>query len=253
MKKTLLILGGTGDARLLADRLVDQYDDQLRVITSLAGRTSSPRLPKGAIREGGFGGAEGLASYLKNAAIDMLIDATHPYAAQISEHAAVAASRISVPHLLFSRPAWSSEPEDNWRHVPDMAAAAEALSAQATALITTGIQNLVAFADVTGPKLLVRLLEQPKSPIPLENADVIIGRPPYTIDGEIALCKLLGIDTIVTKNAGGAATRAKIDAARALGLQVIMIDRPPLPSVRTVQDIDAAIAQITIELNLITD
>lgn len=254
MPKTVLILGGTGDARQIADHLVEQHGDNLRVITSLAGRTSSPRQPKGEIREGGFGGTAGLADYLREASIDLLVDATHPYAAQISKHAAEAASTVGIPHILFSRPKWESKPEDNWLHISSMPAAADALPKHAKiALITTGIQNLDAFTNVTGPKLLVRLLEPPKSPVPIDDTEVIIGRPPYTLDGELALFKLLGIDTLVTKNAGGDATRAKIDAARMLGLQVIMIDRPSLPTAITVDSIEETMAWISQKLGLTSD
>lgn len=251
MLKTVLILGGTGDARLLADRLVEQRGDYLRVITSLAGRTSSPRRPMGEIREGGFGGPEGLAKYLKDTPVDVLVDATHPYAAQISKHAVSAATTAGIPHLLLSRPEWSAEPNDKWHHVSNIEVAANALNTAQVALITTGVQNLDAFADVYGPQLLVRLIEQPKSPLPIDNAKIVIGRPPYTMDGERALFKLLGIDTLVTKNAGGEATVAKIDAARALGIQVIMIDRPPLPrDAHVVEDIEQAQNWVLGELSL---
>lgn len=254
MPRTILILGGTGDARNIADRLVTEHGDNLRVITSLAGRTSSPRQPKGEIREGGFGGTDGLADYLQETAIDLLIDATHPYAAQISQHAVQASTLTHTPHILFSRPLWAPEPDAHWLHVPDMTAAATALSEHAKiALITTGVQNLDAFVNVTKPKILVRLLEQPKLPLPLEDAEVVIGRPPYTLDGECALFKLLGIDTLVTKNAGGNATRAKIDAAHMLGVQVIMIDRPALPDTTTVGSIEDIMTWISERLAAIPD
>jgi len=255
MPKTVLILGGTGDARRLADSLVQKHGIHFRVISSLAGRTSSPRQPRGEIREGGFGGAEGLAKYLNDTAVDVLVDATHPYAAQISEHAIKAASKAGIPHLLLARPEWIAEPSDNWIHVSTMTDAADALSNTAKiALITTGIQNLDAFANVQGPKLLVRLLEQPQSPLLIDNAEIVIGRPPYTLDGELALLKLMRVDTLVTKNAGGDATVAKIDAARQLGVRVIMIDRPPLPlETRIVDNISQAQTWISQELDLASD
>lgn len=255
MPKTALILGGTGDARHLADNLVDQHGAHLRVITSLAGRTSSPRRPKGEIREGGFGGAEGLAKYINDTEVNVLVDATHPYAAQISKHAINAASMTGVPHLLFMRPEWTAVASDHWIHVSSMTDAANTLSKTAQiALITTGIQNLDAFADVQEPRLLVRLLEHPKSPLPIDGAEVVIGRPPYTLNGELALFKLMRVDTLVTKNAGGDATVAKIDAARSLGLQVIMIDRPSLPQdANIVDNIERAHAWLSKELALTAD
>lgn len=250
MPESLLILGGTGDARQLADKLVDTFGDNLRVITSLAGRTTSPRQPKGDIREGGFGGAEGLATYLQETQIDAIIDATHPYAAQISKHGIEASQSVGIPHVLLDRPAWVSEPDDKWTHVPDMTGAADALETANTAMITTGIQNLDAFKHVHGPKMLVRLLEHPKTDLPIKDAKIVIGRPPYGLNDEVTLFKLLGVDTLVTKNAGGDATRAKIDAARALGLRVIMIDRPPMPHTKTVSSVDDAIAWLASELGL---
>lgn len=255
MQKTVLILGGTGEARRLADQLVDELGDQLRIVTSLAGRTKSPKLPKGEVREGGFGGTDGLVSYLRDTQVDVLIDATHPYAAQITDHATEAANKIGIPLVVLSRPAWKPEPEDNWIIVPDMGTAADAISGKfKSVLITTGVQNLAAFADIEGTKLLVRLIEQPETEIPIEAAHILYGKPPYKLDDELALYKLLGIDAIVTKNAGGNATFAKIDAARTLGLSVIMIDRPPTPTGlskdQIVEDIDQAMAGIKFRLGI---
>ena len=238
--KSILILGGTGDARTLADTLVAVYPGA-RVITSLAGRTSSPRLPAGEIRDGGFGGADGLTTYIKDQNIDLLIDATHPYAAQISAQAAAAATATGVPHLALVRAPWATQPGDRWIHVPDIAAAVREISRKSDAcLITTGVKDLEAFSRIVTTKLFVRLIEQPPGQLPRTNAEVVIGKPPYKLNEERALMQLLGIDLVVTKNAGGEGTRAKIDAARDLGIEVIMIDRPALPEVDTVETIDAA-------------
>lgn len=250
MPKSVLILGGTGDARQLADKLVDTFGPSLRVITSLAGRTSSPRQPKGEIREGGFGGPEGLAKYLKETEIDAVMDATHPYAAQISSHGIEACHSVGIPHVLLDRPAWVQVEDDNWLNVPSIEKAADALEADETVLITTGIQNLDVFKHVHGPKILVRLLEHPKTELTIKDAEIVIGRPPYSINDEVTLFKLLGVDTLVTKNAGGDATRAKIDAARVLGTRVIMIDRPPTPLANTVTNVDDAVAWVATALGL---
>jgi len=240
--KTVVILGGTADARRLADALVDTYGDTVRVITSLAGRTKNPKHPKGEVRDGGFGGADGLAAYLQDVGATLLIDATHPYAAQITAHAATAARNTGVPRLLLDRPAWEAVPEDRWVHVADIDDAVREISRRADAcLITTGINDLAAFAPIATTKLFVRLIEAPDTPLALANAEVVIGTPPYKKDDEIALMRLLGIDLMVTKNAGGAATYAKIEAARALGIEVVMIDRPPLPESDIVTGAEGAV------------
>jgi precorrin-6A/cobalt-precorrin-6A reductase len=243
-QQTILILGGTGEARTLADKLVETYP-KTRIITSLAGRTSSPRLPGGEIREGGFGGADGLATYLINENVDLMIDATHPYAAQISAHAADAVRQTGVPPLALVRAPWSEQPGDRWIRVPDMAAAVQEISRKSdVCLITTGVKDLEAFASIVTTKLFVRLIEQPAGALPLPDAEVVIGKPPYKLDEERALMQLLGIDLLVTKNAGGDGTRGKIDAARDLGIEVIMIDRPAMPDVETVGTVDAALTWI---------
>ncbi len=241
--RTVVILGGTAEARRLADTLVEDHGDRLRVITSLAGRTKNPRLPKGEVREGGFGGAKGLADYLKEVSADLLIDATHPYAARITAHAAEATEATGVPRLLLDRPAWQEREGDRWIHVKDIDAAVQEISRKSDAcLITTGINDLGAFTPIVTTKLFVRLIEKPET-LPLRGAEVVIGTPPYKKNEEIALMQLLGIDLMVTKNAGGASTYAKIEAARTLGIEVIMIDRPPLPAGDTVNNVDDAITK----------
>ncbi|MBO6947392.1 MAG: cobalt-precorrin-6A reductase [Rhodospirillales bacterium] len=241
--KTVVILGGTAEARLLADALVENDGERLRVITSLAGRTKNPKLPKGEVRDGGFGGADGLATHLSETGCDLLIDATHPYAAQITRHAAEAANKANLPRLLLNRPAWVEQEDDNWTHVKDIAAAADAITRQSRAcLITTGVNDLAAFSGIVTTKLFVRLIEKPEK-LPLDHVEVVIGSPPYKTSDETALMQLLGIDLIVTKNAGGSGTYAKIEAARALGIGVIMIDRPPLPQSDTVETVEDALAR----------
>jgi len=245
--KTVVILGGTAEARRLADMLVDTHGEHIRVITSLAGRTKNPKLPKGEVRDGGFGGADGLAKYLNDVGCDLLIDATHPYAAQISRHAADAARTADVPRLLLNRPAWEEQDGDDWTHVKDIDAAAEQITRQSKAcLITTGVNDLDAFSDIVTTKLFVRLIEKPET-LPLGDAEIVIGSPPYKTSEETALMRMLGIDLMVTKNAGGGGTYAKIEAARTLGIKVVMIDRPMLPESDTVDSVDAALAR-TLEI-----
>ena len=249
--RTIVILGGTTEARRLADQLVDDHGDTLRVITSLAGRTQNPKLPKGEVRTGGFGGADGLAAYLKEIKADLLIDATHPYAAQISAHAAEAANAASVHRLMLDRPAWQAVTGDRWTQVPDIARAVAEISRKSDAcLITTGINDLAAFTPIITTKLFVRLIEAPSKPLPIADVEIVIGKPPYRKDEEIALLRLLGIDLMVSKNAGGDGTYAKLEAARALGIEVIMIDRPAIPAGGTLGSVEETIAAIRKSLQL---
>jgi len=241
MPKKIVILGGTTEARKLANLLVDTYGKTLCVVTSLAGRTANPRLPKSGIREGGFGGVDGLITYLRNVKPDLLIDATHPYAAEISAHAVEATHATDTPHIMLSRPPWQKEDNDRWVHVSDINEAVHEISRRSDAcLVTTGINDIAEFTPIITTKLFVRLIEPPKKPLPIQEAKIIIGTPPYKKDDEIALYRLLGIDLMVSKNAGGDGTVAKIQAARALGIEVIMIDRPAMPECLTVSSIEDA-------------
>lgn len=247
----VVILGGTTEARELANALVETYGKTVQVITSLAGRTKNPRLPKGGIREGGFGGVDGLVSYLNDKKPNLLIDATHPYAAQISAHAQEAARETGTTHIMLSRPAWREEEGDRWVHVSNIHAAVHEISRRSDAcLITTGINDLAAFAPIMTTKLFVRLIETPTDPLPVRDMEIIIGKPPYKKDEEIALYRLLGIDLIVSKNAGGNGTVAKIQAARALGIEVIMIDRPTTPDCEMLQSVDDMLDHVRQHLSL---
>ncbi len=224
--RKLLILGGTAEARGLARAAIDRFGERLDVITSLAGRTRNPSALPGQVRVGGFGGAAGLADYLGAEAIAMVIDATHPFAAVISDHARQACERAGVPCLALLRPRWRKQPGDNWIEVDDVAGAVAALADHGgRAFITVGVKDLGAFAGAHG---LVRLVDRPAAP-PAEFK-ILTGRGPFTVAGETRLLTDHGIDVIVSKASGGAATRAKITAARALGLPVIMIRRPPDPA-----------------------
>jgi len=234
----ILILGGTGEARELAGRLVALGHD---VTTSLAGRTSAPMLPAGDLRVGKFGGIAGLVGYLQARGFDRLVDATHPYAGLISINAVAASERTKIPLVRFMRPAW---PEDtNWHNVPDLEAAAKALPSGATALITTGHEGLATFLSRDDCTLVIRLIEPPGMLLP-PHARLILGRPPYSPAGETALFQREAITHLVSKNSGGAQTVAKIEAAKALGIDVIMIARPaygPATEVATIEDAIAAL------------
>ncbi|HLO77717.1 MAG TPA: cobalt-precorrin-6A reductase [Magnetospirillum sp.] len=222
----VLILGGTADAARLA-RALDGVSG-VEVISSLAGRTEGiPHLP-GRVRVGGFGGAEGLARFLRDEAIDRVVDATHPFAARISAQAAQACAQAAIPRLLLLRPAWQPEPGDRWVEVDGFAAAAAALPALGRrAFLTVGIGEVAAFAEAHGIHFLVRLIAEQK--LPLADYRVVTGKGPFDADAEQSLMRANAIDVVVSKASGGAATYGKIAAARALGLPVLMIRRPPPP------------------------
>lgn len=235
---TVLIVGGTGEAATLATSLHSQPD--LRVITSLAGRTRSPEAVSGEVRIGGFGGVDGLARYLRDQSIDALIDATHPFAEVMSEHAVSAATRAGVPLLRLTRPPWTRCNGDRWIEVADATAAAASLPGLASRVfLTSGHQDLEVFATLDDIWFLIRTIEPVAGPLP-KQAHCIEARGPFDEADEIALLTKHRIDTLVTKASGGSATYPKIAAARKLGLPVIMIKRPEASAGPTVHDTAAA-------------
>jgi len=237
----LLLLGGTTEALTLAGRLAEAPG--LEVISSLAGRTVAHRLPPGRVRVGGFGGVAGLKAFLAAESIGRVIDATHPFAATISRHAATACAEVGVPRLQVLRPAWQPGPGDRWIAVPDMAAAAAALPGLArTAFLAVGRQELAAFAGLKGVRLVVRMVEAPAGALPLEQSEVILARGPYGVADEAALFARYGIEAVVSKNSGGDATVAKLTAARQCGLPVVMIRRPAPPPGEPVPTIEEALS-----------
>ncbi|HEX8496952.1 MAG TPA: cobalt-precorrin-6A reductase [Actinomycetales bacterium] len=240
---TLLLLGGTAEGRELAGRLVEVPG--LRVVTSLAGRlTGTPQLA-GEVRTGGFGGVDGLAEWLRDNAPALIVDATHPFAAQISGHVAEAAQRIGTPALRLQRPGWTQQDGDRWLRVPDLPSAARALPLLGRRpLVTTGRQGLGELVDdpsCRGLALVVRCAEAPTEPVPA-HVTLLVDRGPFDLSAELSLLRGHGIDVLVTKDSGGDDTRAKLDAARRLGLPVVVVDRPPAqgPPVGTVDDVAAA-------------
>ena len=241
--KKLLILGGTGEAVTLAGRLAEE--PRLTVITSLAGRTRDPAKVAGAVRVGGFGGPEGLAVYLEEEAIGLLVDATHPFAARMAANAAQACAETRVPRVKLLRPAWRSIEADRWIEVPNMAAAAHSVAENGRCVfLTVGRQELSAFAGLEKVWFLVRTIEPLEGPCPLANCAVIQGRGPFSEAAETALLKEHRIDLLVSKNSGGEATTAKIAAARGLGLPVVMIARPPAPAGEMVESVEEAVTWV---------
>lgn len=236
----ILILGGTAEARELATRLVALGHD---VITSMAGRTQDPILPKGGIRMGHFGGVPGLCAYVRAAHIEALVDATHPYAGAMSRNAVAAAQSAGIPLVRYMRPAWEPQPGQQWRVVESVQEAADTLPAGANVLLTTGHGGLPVFLERQDCRLLVRAIEPPASPLP-HHAELLLSRPPYDLAGEMALMRRHAITHLVTKNSGGAQTVAKLEAARQLGVTVIMIARPHYGPALEVASVDAAVAAL---------
>lgn len=244
----VLVLGGVAEARDLAGRLAARPG--CAVTLSLAGRTRAPLLPPGcAVRIGGFGGAEGLARWIAAEGVAALVDATHPFARRISAHAEAAAAATGTPLVVLERAPWAEVPGDRWIRVPDMAAAAAALGGllgaplgdrpagllgdpgaqPARVLLAIGRQELAAFRAVPGPLYLVRSVEPPDPADLPPGAETLLARGPFDAAEERALLATRGIAAVVAKNSGGDATYGKIAAARALGLPVILVDRPARP------------------------
>jgi precorrin-6A/cobalt-precorrin-6A reductase len=222
----VLILGGTMEARQLAERLATRGN--LAVTLSLAGRTAAPALPPVPVRVGGFGGAQGLADYLLDQKIDVLIDATHPYAATISMNAAAAAPQARVALLALRRPAWTPIAGDRWIEVGDVAGAVQALGDMPRCVfLALGRKEITPFADAPQHSYLVRSVEPVTPPLMVPHAVYITARGPFAEADERALFERHCIETIVAKNSGGPATYGKIAAARALSLPVILLRRPP--------------------------
>lgn len=200
---------------------------------SYAGVTQTRRVSPLPTRVGGFGGVEGLMQYLREQRITQVIDATHPFAAQMSRNAISACAALDIPLLAMERPAWQARPGDQWRHVPDMAAAAQALVPNwQRVFLAIGRKQLAAFAPrAARHRFVLRVIDQTDEPLPLpaSRCEVLIARGPFALADECALLQRHAIDCIVSKNAGGADTYAKIEAARELRIPVVMVDRPQLP------------------------
>jgi precorrin-6A/cobalt-precorrin-6A reductase len=247
--KRVLILGGTQEGYALAERLADMSG--LEIISSLAGRTLTPRKPKGQMRSGGFGGAEGLARYLRDENIAHLINATHPFADQISANAVAAATAAQVPLLRLLRPGWQAQAEDLWIMAQDIAEAAELCRREGGRIfLTTGSNDLAAFAGIHNAHFIVRVVDAPEI-MPLHDYVTITARGPFSLADELALMTEHRVNLLVTKNSGGDATAAKLDAARRLGLPVIMVERPPIaldPRSPVAESVDEAIAHLLAEL-----
>ena len=237
----VLLLGGTSEARMLAARL--DGDDRFTVETSLAGATENPLPVAGESRRGGFGGTVGLVCYLRAVSVDIVIDCTHAFAAKISRNAAEACDQTRTERLVVQRPPWEKTEGDHWLEVSDVSEAVESVAQRGRRVfLTIGRQGIAAFSDCRDAWFLIRSIDQPKQTIEVENYQLLQARGPFDFVSEKALLETNRIDLIVTKNSGGADTYAKIEAARVLGLPVVMIRRPTPPAGTVVPSVNEALA-----------
>jgi precorrin-6A/cobalt-precorrin-6A reductase len=234
----VLLLGGSTEASALARLLA--ADRRFEAVLSLAGRTAAPRTQPVPVRSGGFGGVEGLVRYLRGERVDVLIDATHPFASRMSANAMEAAQAAGIPLLAVERPAWQKQPDDRWTEVPDMASAVAALGPGPRIVFNaTGSLSLAELKAAPQHTYVVRLIDAPEAAPGLPSITLIQARGPFTAADDIRLFREHRIEVILAKNSGGAATISKIEAARGLALPVIMIARPfipPRPAVATVEE-----------------
>jgi precorrin-6A/cobalt-precorrin-6A reductase len=240
----ILVLGGTTEARELAAGLAARRPE-VRVTTSLAGRVSRPGAQAGEVRIGGFGGAEGLAAWLREQRVDAVVDATHPFAQSITANATRAATDTGLPVVVLRRPGWRPVPGDRWHPVASLPEAADLLPGLGRRiLLTTGRLGLAAFARLPQLHFVVRSVEPPEPPMP-PHIEVLLARGPFTVAGEAALLREYRIDVVVTKDSGGAATAAKLTAAREAGVPVVVVRRPPLPDgVSAVPDVAGVLERL---------
>lgn len=243
----VLILGGTTEASDLTRLLAD--DPRFETTLSLAGRTANPKVQPIQTRIGGFGGPDGLAAWLQQEKIDAVVDATHPYADQISSNAVTACTRLAIPLASIVRPAWQPQPDDNWLTVASTNVAADALGPESRRVfLSLGRQELGAFATRPHHHYIARTIDLPDDVALPPDIQFLFSRGPFNLSAETALLSHETIDVLVSKNSGGAATYAKIEAARTLGIPVVMIARPHKPSGYAMQNAEAAVAWLEQQL-----
>ncbi|MEV5032895.1 cobalt-precorrin-6A reductase [Sphingobium sp. LMC3-1-1.1] len=235
----ILILGGTTEASALAAALAERG---ARALLSYAGRTEKPRAQPVPVRVGGFGGIAGLVRYLREESVTHLVDATHPFAATMSEHAVAAAREAGVGHIMLTRPPWTAAEGDQWTRVPDMAGAVAALAGAARrVMLAVGRVHVDVFAAQPQHHYLLRFVDMPDAVPQLPRHALVIDRGPFTVEAEMHLMRAHGIDCVVSKNAGGDGAQAKLIAARQLALPVVMIERPACPAALMTHEVAAVL------------
>ena len=240
---TLLVLAGTSDARILLQGL-----QGVDVIASLAGVTRSPADLPAITRKGGFGGMDGFRDYLIATGIKGVIDATHPFAGKMTQTATTVCSELGLPHVILQRPAWVAGVGDDWYFIDDVVEAAGIIPERATVFLGTGRQTLHEFSCLSGRKLFARVIDPPRDPVLADfKGTFLVGIPPFSVPEEVALFREKAIDWLVVKNAGGPKSRSKLDAARELGLPVVMINRPKLPAADIVNNVDDALRWVKVQ------
>ncbi|AGB75193.1 MULTISPECIES: cobalt-precorrin-6A reductase [Rhizobium] len=242
-KARILILGGTTEARALATALASRAD--LELVLSLAGRTTDPAPQPVPVRSGGFGGAEGLARYIRDEKIDLLIDATHPFAARISANAAAAAAQCHVSALALRRPAWVPVEGDDWLSVHSVSQAIAALGeAPLRVFLATGRQEAHQANAAPQHHYWVRSVDPVEPPLTVPHVSYIHSRGPFRLEDELQMLRQHQIEVVVAKNSGGDATYGKIEAARQLGIKVIMVERAEAAGLPVVETVEAALGWI---------
>jgi precorrin-6A/cobalt-precorrin-6A reductase len=235
---TLLLLAGTTEAQEIAKALSDRG---VPAVASLAGATRAPRATGLDTRTGGFGGADGFRAYVRTAGISAVLDATHPFAHRISNRTADICAEKNIPYCQLLRPEWAPEAGDDWTFLNNEDEADKYISPGSTVFLATGRQTLDCFANLSSCRLICRQIDPPDRSFPFPNGEFLVGRPPFPVGEETELFKELGVDWLVVKNAGGEASRSKLIAARALGIKVAVINRPPQPDAAKVATVAEAL------------
>lgn len=234
----ILLLAGTNEAKRIAWGL---SDTGVSVMASLAGATRHPEALPVPTRIGGFGGEEAFRAYLRAEGVRAVLDATHPFAQAITDRTARVCGDLDVPYAQVLRPEWTPQQGDNWTRIASPAQAAELIPEDAVVFLATGRQTLAEYHGLEGRRVLARMIDPPTEPFPFDGGEFVIGRPPFKQSNEENLFVALGVTHLVVKNAGGVNGRAKLDAARVLGLPVLLLDRPTMPDCRRLSTVQEAL------------